>query len=66
MKKEELSTKEKILQATLELAAKEGLGSVSLAQIAKKVGIQKPSLYNHFSSKDAIILELYNVRTMLS
>ena len=59
MKKEELSTKEKILQATLELAAKEGLGSVSLAQIAKKVGIQKPSLYNHFASKDEIILGLY-------
>lgn len=54
-----MTTKEKILMATLELAAEKGLGAVSLSQIAKKVGIQKPSLYNHFSSKDEIIDGLY-------
>ncbi|MDO4554249.1 MAG: TetR/AcrR family transcriptional regulator [Lachnospiraceae bacterium] len=58
-KKPDMTTKEKILIATLELATEKGLGNVSLSQIAKKVGIKKPSLYNHFSSKDALILSLY-------
>lgn len=54
-----MTNKEKILLATLELASEKGLGTVSLSQIAKKVGIQKASLYNHFSSKDELIGELY-------
>ncbi len=54
-----MTTKEKILIAALELASEQGLGSVSLSQIAEKVGIKKPSLYNHFASKDEIVDELY-------
>lgn len=45
--------------ATLELASENGLGNISLSQIAKKVGIQKPSLYSHFSSKEELIHGLY-------
>lgn len=55
-----MASKESILMATLELASENGLGAVSLSQIAKKVGIQKASLYSHFSSKDEIIDSLYN------
>ncbi len=51
--------KEKIIMATLELAAQKGLGSVSMNMIAEKVGIKKPSLYNHFASKDEIIEAMY-------
>lgn len=51
--------KEEILLATLELAGESGLGNVSMSQIASKVGIRKPSLYNHFQSKEEIIEELY-------
>lgn len=54
-----MASKESILMATLELASQNGLGAVSLSQIAKKVGIQKASLYSHFSSKDEIIDSLY-------
>ena len=54
-----VATKESILVATLELASQKGLGAVSLSQIAKRVGIQKASLYSHFSSKDEIIDSLY-------
>jgi len=54
-----MSTKEKILYATLELASKRGLGNVSLGGIADLVGIKKSSLYAHFSSRDDIIKELY-------
>lgn len=53
------NTKERILEATLKLAATDGLGSVSLSQIASTVGIQKQSLYNHFTSKAELIDELY-------
>ncbi len=54
-----MNRKEEIILATLELAAINGLSNVSMAQIAKKMGIQKPSLYNHFASKEEIISEMY-------
>jgi AcrR family transcriptional regulator len=51
--------KEEIIFATLELAAQKGLGSVSMNMIAEKVGIRKPSLYNHFSSKEELVQGMY-------
>lgn len=54
-----MNNKETIFHATLELASEKGLGNVSLSQIAKKVGIQKPSLYSHFTSKEELIDGLY-------
>ena len=54
-----MTRKEEILLVTLELAAENGLSNVSMAQIAEKIGIRKPSLYNHFKSKDEIIAEMY-------
>lgn len=53
--------KNEIIKATLELAAENGLGTVSMQQIASKVGITKASLYNHFSSRDEIVEEMYVV-----
>ena len=52
--------KEEIIDATLELAAENGLGTVSMQQIADKVGITKASLYNHFSSRDQIVEAMYD------
>ena len=54
-----MSKKEDIIYATLELAAEYGLKSLSMSQIAQKVGIKKPSLYNHFESKEILIKEMY-------
>ncbi len=54
-----MSRKEEILYATLELAAENGINAVSMSQIADKVGMKAPSLYNHFKSKDEIIREMY-------
>lgn len=51
--------KEEIIMATLELAAQKGLGNISMNMIADKVGIKKPSLYNHFASKEEIVQEMY-------
>ena len=55
-----MTRKEEILYATLELASEYGLKAVSLGQIADKVGIKKPSLYNHFASKDEIVNAMYS------
>lgn len=52
--------KEEIIIATLELAAKYGFNDVSMNMIADKVGVKKPSLYNHFKSKEKLIEEAYN------
>lgn len=54
-----MERKEEIILVTLELAAANGLSNVSMAQIAEKMGIRKPSLYNHFKSKEEIISAMY-------
>ncbi len=54
-----MNRKEEIIYATLELASVSGLKAVSMAQIAEKVGIKAPSLYNHFRSKEELIREMY-------
>ena len=51
--------KKEIILATLELAANKGLGNVSMNMIADKVGIKKPSLYNHFLSKEELVEVMY-------
>ena len=55
-----MERKEEIILATLDLASANGLRSVSMVQIAEKVGIKAPSLYNHFRSKDEIVKAMYS------
>ena len=52
MKQED--TRQRILDKSLELFSTRGYDSVSVGEIAKAVGIKAPSLYNHFSGKQAI------------
>jgi len=52
--------KEEIIVAAVDLAAKYGFNGVSMNMIADKVGVKKPSLYNHFKSKEKLIEEAYN------
>ena len=54
-----MTKKEEIIEATLSLASVYGLKSLSMSQIAESVGIKKPSLYNHFDSKESLIKEMY-------
>ena len=54
-----MGRKEEIIYATLELASQHGLKAISMSQIAEKVGIKAPSLYNHFKSKDEILKAMY-------
>ena len=49
-------TQDKIIQVSIDLFADSGYQNTSLSDIADGVGIKKPSLYNHFDSKEAIFL----------
>jgi AcrR family transcriptional regulator len=48
------STRAEILEAAWELARTEGLAGLSLRDVARKIGVQPPSLYWYFASKYAI------------
>jgi len=50
--------KAQIMEAALELFAKKGFHSTSVADISKEAGISKGLLYNYFESKEALIKEL--------
>ncbi len=57
-----MNNKEKIFQVSIDLFSKYGYDGVSVRQIASEVGIKESSIYNHYSSKQAIlnrILEYY-------
>ena len=43
---------EKILQAALELFAKEGFKGTSTNKIAKKAGVSEGLIFRHFENKD--------------
>lgn len=47
-------TREKIVQATIDLANKTGLGNVSFPRLAEYFGIKAPSLYNHFKNMEEV------------
>ncbi len=55
-----MNTKEKIFNVSLELFSKKGYDSVSLREIAEEVGIKKSSIYSHYSSKEAILMDIFN------
>lgn len=48
------ATKAEILDAAWEIVRAEGLGALALRDLARKVGMQAPSLYQYFESKHAI------------
>ena len=54
-----MKTKEKIFDVSLDLFSKKGYDSVSLNEIADEVGIRKSSIYSHYSSKEAILMDIF-------
>ncbi len=48
-------TKERILDAALELFARCGYLGTSMSDIAKQLGITKAALYKHYASKQEIL-----------
>ncbi len=53
-KQEARNTRERILDAALELFAAQGYAATSLRQIAQAVGIKESAIYAHFASKEAV------------
>lgn len=57
--------KEQITQAALDLIAAKGIGALSIAAIAERVGFVPSAVYRHFKAKDDVIdavLELLKTR----
>ena len=52
-------TKQEILEAVLDLACENGLGRITMSQIAARVHLKKSSLYSHFRSKEDLIESMY-------
>jgi TetR/AcrR family transcriptional repressor of nem operon len=49
-------TKEKLLEAALQLVWKESVGSASVDDICKKAGVRKGSFYHFFKSKSDLVI----------
>ena len=58
-----MNTKEKIFDVSLDLFSKKGYDSVSLREIAEEVGIKKSSIYSHYPSKEAILMDIFEYFT---
>jgi AcrR family transcriptional regulator len=54
----ETSSRERILEASLDLFARRGFDGTSMREIAAAVGMRASSLYNHFAGKEAILAAL--------
>lgn len=52
------NTRDRILATALELFATRGLQQTSLQHIADRLGVTKPALYYHFSSRDELVTSL--------
>lgn len=55
------ATKERLLREAWDIAREEGLGALSLGELARRAGLRQPSLYTYFDSKlglyDAMFLQ---------
>lgn len=60
-KKEQHSTKQCILNVSIDLFAEYGFKEVTMRKIAEKVGIKASSLYKHYDSKECIIKSIFDV-----
>ena len=58
---EEPSTRQRILAEASALFAQKGYHGTSTREIAAAVGIQQPSLFHHFESKEAIMSDLIDL-----
>lgn len=53
-------SRQKILEAALELFAYEGFHSTSMNKVAKKAGVSKGLLYNYFESKEDLLRRIFD------
>jgi len=51
-------TRERLRQAAIDLFGEKGYDGASMTELAERVGIAKPSLYNYYRSKEELLLDL--------
>ena len=59
---EQRDTRKEILEAALDLFSQSGFAGTSMRQIARAVGVRESALYHHFPSKEAIFVDLVELR----
>lgn len=50
-----IDARERILAAAVEAAAVHGLRKLSVADVAKRAGLSRPTVYKHFESKEVLV-----------
>ena len=53
------SVRDRVLAAAVDLFAEQGYDGTSVAQVVARAGVAKGGFYHHFSSKDALLYEVY-------
>src|SRR4029434_4811587 len=48
-------TRQRVLDAAIALADRDGVGSLSMRKLAQELGVEAMSLYHHVASKEAIL-----------
>ena len=56
-----MSTKKSILENALYLFKEKGYQNVGMRELAKSVGIKAASIYNHYKSKEEILLDIADI-----
>src|SRR3954469_13214967 len=56
--RERQELRQAILMASRDIAAREGWQSVSIRKVAERIEYSPPTIYEHFTSKEALLLEL--------
>jgi AcrR family transcriptional regulator len=54
-----LQTREEILDAALAVMAEHGVAALNLTEVARRVGLRQPSLYQYFDSRNAVYDALF-------
>ncbi len=52
------TSRTELIDAALDVVEELGFGSLTMARVAKKVGIQAPSLYNHFADRKELLVAI--------
>jgi AcrR family transcriptional regulator len=47
--------RDRVVQAAIELADEQGIGALSMRELARRLGVEAASLYNHVKGKDDIL-----------